>query len=236
MDVQSILESDGVYQTEIAGYTFLWRLLSMREFRIISGLRDSGQITEERACEEAFKRVFFGNYDMLSSNMHAGASVSIGRTALWLSGDNQSTIKEDIILARKYHPRYSVYEKIKRIVLIAYPAYRPDDLEEWSRVKLLEMFASAEALLIEKGFPYEAFDVNDIGKKDKGPPKNQRIRTESENASMESAYHGQMEGSTVWDKTPEELGKRGKMVGRTKVRKENLSSRDMERIDRLTSN
>ena len=236
MDIQSIIDSENVFQTEIGGYKILWRLLSMREWRILSGLRDSGQITDEQACEEAFKRVYMGRYELLSTEMFAGVSNSIGRAALWMSGDNQSTIKQDIILARKYHPRYSVYEKMKRIVMIAFPGYTPDDLQNWSRVKLLEQFAAAEAMLIEKGFPYEAFNVDDIGKDVSSKPKHEHIRTEAENKAMEAAYHGQMEGSTFWEKTPTELSGKGKIKSKAKQQQENLSSRDLERLDRMTQN
>jgi len=105
-----------------------------------------------------------GHKDLINQKMPMGIPVSIGHLIMWLSGDcEMETVKEQITHTRTLYGGGDLMEKLKRIILLAYPGYTPSELDKWNRVALLRRFVEAESMLIERyGESYKPLDVENI--------------------------------------------------------------------------
>jgi len=163
-NLDTLLESNGMYQTVYpSGQTFCWRLLSLKEYRMFSGLKATGMWLEPTLCIEVFKRCFLGDSDLITRSIPAGFLASIGKTILYLSGDcNQETLKNDLQLVRTLYAQDDVLEHMKRVIFTAFPSYTFEDVESWSRPELIQKFVVSEHILVVRGAGYTPLDLNDI--------------------------------------------------------------------------
>ncbi len=176
-DIKTLMESKGLYVTQLpSGEKFTWRLLTLKEYSIFRGLKEAGTILPLFLYEEVFSYCYVGNADVINGNLPAGLFVSLGELILHLSGGGDiQNEKDEIETARMAYPADSVIETVKRIVLLAFSAYTPDDIEKWTRPELLRKFTIAEAVLVNRG-GYEKLDTRKImtseqmAKKQKSPP------------------------------------------------------------------
>jgi hypothetical protein len=172
IEIKTLLESGGLYMTTLpTGEQFTWRLLTLKEYRVFRGLREAGTYSPHYLYESVFDHCFLGNSDAINGNLPAGYFSAIGELIMHLSGDaSLSNERDEIETARMQYPMDSVQETMKRIILIAFPAYTPEAVEEWCRPELLKKFVLAEAVLINKG-GYEPIDTKKIMTADQASKK-----------------------------------------------------------------
>ena len=102
MNIDHILEADGnVYRTHIAshGVTFNFRLLTLKEYKVYRSFRDGGVLPEWSVADEVFERCFLGEASLISSDLPAGLTVSIGKLIIYLSGIVMSFLLKRILLS-----------------------------------------------------------------------------------------------------------------------------------------
>lgn len=186
MDIDLLLESEGLYQTVLeTGQTFTYRILTQKEYRVFRALRDSGTMHPWNVATKVFARCYVGDAAFLSGDLPAGIEISIGNLILYLSGDCQGAIAQDIAIARAKNPPTMLSGYMKRVISMAFPAYTWEDLDSWTYPKFIEMFVVAESVLVNRGIGYEPIDLDEImleGQKPKKPSHG--INFEAENASI----------------------------------------------------
>lgn len=161
MDLNLLIESDGLYTTTLPeGPSFTWRLLSMKEYRVFSSLRNQGIWHEYQLYGKVFDHCYVGDSRAINGNLPAGVFLSIGRLIMYLSGDCTGEERAEIDAARAAYNQSGVLEVVKRVVLMAFP-YKPDELESWTRRKLMKIFVEAEAVLQNRG-EYQPLDTSKI--------------------------------------------------------------------------
>lgn len=161
VDVDLLIESDGLYMTTMPeGASFVWRLLSLKEYKAFNALRLSNVLTDMELHVRVFDRCYVGDPRVINGNLPAGIFLAIGELIMYLSGDCAGEEAEEINAARNAYAVASVQEVMKRIVLMAFP-YKPEELDSWSRPRLTRTFVQAEALLQNKT-GYEPLDTSKI--------------------------------------------------------------------------
>ena len=200
------MESAGLYMTTFpTGEQFTWRLLTLKEYRIFRGLREAATLAPLTLYEEVFNHCYLGNADAVNGNLPAGYFPAMGELIMWLSGDSSTQKeREEIETARLNYPTNSVQETMKRIVLLAFAAYTPDDIETWSHVELLRKFTIAEAVLVNRG-GYELLDTKQIMSQEQASKKKVNpIDFDKENREYSSAM-GDANKPHILDQHPDAL-------------------------------
>lgn len=164
IDIDQLIEIDGLFVTEFGeDRSFYWRLLTLREYKVMRGLRESELLHPHSAHIEVFKRCYQGNYKALNARIPVGMLVSVGELIMYLSGDCElDTLKEDIQITRAIYPADSVTERMKHVVFTAFPGYKISDVEEWTRPRLLRNFVLSEHILLMRGVGYEPLKIEEI--------------------------------------------------------------------------
>lgn len=196
LNVDLILENDDLYLTKIDGYSFLWRLLSLKEYRVFSAIRSQEGVQSFWLYEKIFKHCYLGEYPLINLDIPAGLTVSIGQAIMWLSGDcNKETLQDDLEQMRGHYHGDEVFEVLKQIVLTALPSYTLEEIDTWNRSKLIRMFTFAESLLSKKT-GYEPINFNTIISSDELKKKsNLPINVAAENRALRKALG-------PWDSRP----------------------------------
>jgi len=165
MDIDAIIESNGnLYQTWFPNedIKLSYRLLSIHEYKVFRGLRTSGILTDFELHETIFERCFLGNASIISENISAGVTISVGRLILYLSGDcDQETLRQDVALIRSQHPADTVFEYMRSVIISIFP-YKIEEIESWARPKFLRNFTIAENVLCKQNPEYERLDLSQI--------------------------------------------------------------------------
>lgn len=183
---KDLLDKD-LYSTKIPGIgTFRYRILTIKEYRKISSLRNSGAFLPHELEEEVFKFCYVGVTGMLADEMPAGITVSLGKLILHMSGDcDTQTIVKDIAHFRKKNPADTLHEYMRAVVTTALPMYSLEDIDSWSRLEFLEKFSISENLLKKKDPNYEFLDLSKIGQQPKKKKKQSHgIDFAAENAAI----------------------------------------------------
>lgn len=164
VNIDELIEADGLFHTEFSEeYSFTWRLLTIKEYKVFRGLRESGTLPEHSLYLEVFKRCYVRNIEFLNQRIPVGMLISIGEMIMWLSGDCElETLKEDIHIARSIYPADSVNEQMKRVILTAFTAYKIEEVENWTRPRLIRNFVMSEQILGWRGTGYQPLDINEI--------------------------------------------------------------------------
>ena len=182
MDLDTLFKTEDLQMTTFPdGVSVIWRLLTLREYRIFAALR-AGKIYEAEALyEQVFERI---SVSPLSNSCRAGIVNSIAQYCLWVSGDCESqTIKDDITRVRNQYASTAVTEYIKRIICIAFPSLNWKEFDNMSRQEVLRLFAVSEAILQNKTGNYEPLDLKKIQSGD----QKKTINTEAENRAIKAA-------------------------------------------------
>ncbi len=165
MDIDAIIEANGnLYQTWFPNedIKLSYRLLSIHEYKVFRGLRESGVLTEFELYDTVFERCFLGNAHLISENISAGITISVGRLILYLSGDcDQDTLRYDIQAVRIQHPADTVFEYMRSVIMTVFP-YKIEEIESWVRPKFIRNFTIAENVLCKQNPEYERLDLSQI--------------------------------------------------------------------------
>lgn len=166
MDIDKIIESDGnIYRTTFpdVSISLSYRLLSLKEYKVFKSLRDGGLVPPFILSEMVFARCYIGNHELISKEVYAGMTISIGDLIMYLSGDcDAETLLSDISMARQMHPPDTVFEYMRSAVITAFPTYTVDDLDKMTRTQFLKYFAIAENVLSKQNSEYERLNLKDI--------------------------------------------------------------------------
>lgn len=225
IDIKTLVESKGLYMTTLpSGEQFTWRLLTLKEYKVFRSLREAGLYLPLFLYGEVFDYCYLGRADAINGNLPAGIFSSIGELIMSLSGDGvMNNEKEEIEIARTKYESDSVIETMKRIVLIAFSSYTPDDIECWTRQELFEKFTIAEAVLVNKG-GYDPIDTKKIMTRDQ-LKKKQFIDFKKENEEMAQA-DPTMNKPHILDQHPDVLRKTAQKTDRL----QKSQARELDRV------
>ncbi len=236
------MDTGNKYVTTFEGRSFVWRLLTVAEYTSFARKRAAGIWSQLEFYDRVFDVVYEGDARCLSMDLPAGFTYSIGLLAMWLSGDCAGeTEKEDLIAARQQYASGSFFEYMRRVILLAFPAYKPGELDQFDRIELFNQFVLAEDLLAQRthmqGFntvqsglapvgykPISEKDIlspADIAKKQ---AKAKKIDFARENAELANEGVGQ---AHILDRTLDQ-------VGAIQQREKRLSARQARALDRRT--
>lgn len=208
MDINALLDSDGLFQTTFPeGWSFTWRLLTVKEHARFRMLRDTGAMHQWSVYGLVFDRCYIGDSALLHRDLPAGIAPAIGQCIMWLSGDCESeTLANDIEQARSYYPADGVKEYMKRIIFTAFPSYVEEDADSWTYPELIRKFTVSEIILKNRGLEYQVLDTKKIHSSANGPKRPPGVRSkeelERENRELDGAM-GQREH--MLDMHPAEL-------------------------------
>ena len=87
IDIQTLLESDGIYRTVVGHIALSWRLLTIKEYQLFRKLREGGVLPPLTVHNLVFERCYLGNPEALPDAMLAGIPISIGELIMFLSLD-----------------------------------------------------------------------------------------------------------------------------------------------------
>jgi hypothetical protein len=191
IDIQTLLESEGIYRTVIENHVLNWRLLSLKEYELFRKLRNNGILSDDVVNNLVFERCYLGNALSLPDDMYAGIPISLGRLIMHLSGDcEMSSLRQEIEVARQNYPSDAISLYMQRIILLALPQYKIEDILGWTRPKLFERFVISEHIMKHKtGDAYEFLDLKKIrmpGDRQKSGNANHGIDFAKENAQLDS--------------------------------------------------
>lgn len=229
LDIDTLLKSDGLYITTMPdGRNYMWRLLTLKEYRIFRSLRETGTLSRYQIHDAVFDRCYTGNAALIDGDTPAGYTMSIGELIMWVSGDSAGlNDKEDLEIARSTYPGATVHEYMKRICLRAFPAYKIEDVEGWSRPLLIQRFVLAEELLSESYCtllapdgkivrqpnyqPIELKSIMTAEQMAKNQKRQEGIDFQKENAQINQAMSGG-EGHDLLDLSPDAFQKKMKIA------------------------
>ena len=225
MDANLLLEQDGLFHTEFPdGTSFLWKLLSLEEYSRFSALRQSGAIHSFILYTTVFNHCLIGNPHAIHNDLPAGIPIAIGEAIMWLSGDSElTTLAHDIDSARQYYPQDSVKEAMKRVIFMAWPSYKEEDLGKLSYPALIKRFVVAEHLLIAKGAEYQPFDTRKIHGPGEAAKKKNAVDFRKENSEMKQAMG---DDKHMLDRSPGEMSA---AASRNKGRMKRQIARNLDR-------
>ena len=215
LDIDLLVESDGMYMTTLPeGQTFTWRLLTMKEYQVFSTLRNQGVWHEYQLYDKVFDRCYVGDTRAINGNLPAGIFMSIGRLIMYLSGDCSGEERDEIDAARMHYNQAGVLEVVKRVILMAFP-YKPDELEVWTRRKLMRIFVEAEAVLQNRG-EYQPLDTSKIMTAEEASRQSQKpaVDMRRENRELSDEFGDRKH---ALDMHPAELEKKSRKAERLKA-------------------
>jgi hypothetical protein len=221
IDVDALLESEGLYITTMPdGRSYTYRLLGLKEYRIFKALRETGVLSRYHLHDKVFDRCYLGNPDMIDGDTPAGYTLSIGELIMWLSGDGATHgDKEDLENARMMYQGDTVYEHMRRVCLRAFPSYKIEDLDRWTRPLLLQRFVIAEHMLAETG-EYQPIELKNIMTAEQKAKHQKRqeapgggIDFARENAGLSKEMAG-AEGHDVFDLPPDQFQRKMRIAQR----------------------
>jgi hypothetical protein len=230
IDIDQLIEIEGLFVTEFdEDRSFYWRLLSLKEYRVMRGLRESSLLHPHSVYIEVFKRCYQGNYKALNARIPVGMYVTVGEMIMYLSGDCElDTLKEDIQISRSIYPADSVIERMKHVIFTAFPGYKIQDVDEWTRPRLLRNFVLSEHLLIMRGVGYEPMKIDEI----KHPGEEDTASTRPSAAIDVSKLNFEQEA----DKARKELGVWGVQDAEEieRRRSSQLTTEQAAKLDKMT--
>lgn len=175
------------------GTTIFFRLLTLKEYRRLLTLKESLELDEIEFQEKVYNLCVDNTYRDLGGNVRAGVLSSIGAFILWASF-NTDTVEDEILAAReKYTVDNSLlyYENMKQVILLAYPAYIPDDLDMKDRLELTELFVRAEYMMqLKTKGEYQQINVNKLRQTTTSSKSDSGIDFAKENAELAKANVG----------------------------------------------
>lgn len=175
--IDTLLEHQGLYFTKFDDRSYTYRLLTMREYQVFQGLRDTLGLHEWYVYLQVFHHVVL-EPELISKNWPLGQLVTIGQLVMYLSGDaRKNTVAEDIKAAREIMETDVLMEHMRKTILQAFVSYVPQDIQKLSYPEFVNQFALAEQLLAQR---VPGFKLLDLEAKPKAEPRKQGLVTTAE--------------------------------------------------------
>lgn len=158
-DIKKILNEDQTYVTTFPdGRKYHWRLLTLKEYKVLNGLKRAGILPALFVYDEVFDLAYLGNNEL---DDKIGVRLTIGQMIFFLSGDVLNIDpKAEITRFREKEDKYSILAIIQRRILGAFPSLTMKEIESWTYPKVMEYFTLAENILEDKGV--EPLNINQI--------------------------------------------------------------------------
>jgi hypothetical protein len=194
MDIDLLIKSGGnIYQTYIPEHdlVFTFRLLTLKEYEVFRKLGDGGVLPPYSLAEEVFNRCFLGDPELISGNIPAGVTISIGQLILFLSGEvDPETLKKEIAELRAQHEVDDITTYMQAVILEAFPTYTLSDIDSWTRNDLVRHFVLAENVLCKRDSKRQPLDLKAIKTRqevERGRKTSHGINFEEENKAIRRA-------------------------------------------------
>ena len=192
MEIKRVLESKiDIYNISFDEYlSFQFRLLTLREFDLLSKMLNGGALPPFFIYEEVFNICYLGEVKYLSNDIPIGFIISTGEMIYGLSGN---TSAEDFLLSvakmREKIPAHSMYEHMKVVIFTAFSKYIPEDIESMTEKQFIKTFVLAENVLSNTKPGFQRIDLKEIydeltGKKEK--PEETKVEYAHDIHSLES--------------------------------------------------
>ena len=192
MQIKKILESKiDIYNISFDEYlSFQFRLLTLREFGLLSKMLKGGALPPFFIYEEVFNICYLGKVKFLSNNIPIGYLISCGELIYNLSGN---TSAEDFLMSiakmREEIPSQSMYEHMKVVIFTAFSKYIPEDIESMTEKQFIKTFVLAENVLSNTKQGFQRINLKEIydeltGNKEK--PEETKVEYAHDIHSLES--------------------------------------------------
>ena len=166
MDIDLLIESSGnIFTTSFLGgeVSFTYRMLTQKEYRAFNGLRNANLISEWTLYDTIFDRCYMGNSKLISTEIPFGMTLTIGKLIMYISGDcDQETLTMDIHTARVLNPNNTVHEYMRASIVTAFPSYKIEDIESWTRSDFIKKFVISENVLTKQNPEYAMLNLSEI--------------------------------------------------------------------------
>ena len=130
---------DELYISELNGSKFIWRTLKQREYRQIVEFSTSESEAFERVCHMA---ILYPSYDYINYSL-AYLPETIGEQILDKSGYGRFSKEFDIL--NEYRKEMERFDRQAEVLVNrAFPYVTFEEMEDWTRTKLLKFLAKAE--------------------------------------------------------------------------------------------
>lgn len=164
MNIKQLLEYDGdLYIIKFNDYvSFTFRLLSLREFSLLSSLMKNG-MHPYFVYEEAFNLGSIEDLKYLNLSIPAGYIISTGNLILTMSGANEGKdFLYSIAETRKEKPFDSLLEHIKTTIYYAFKTLTPLEINKLTEKQLINLFVEAENYLRKTKENFQPLDLQKI--------------------------------------------------------------------------
>src|SRR3990167_1456634 len=165
------------------GTTIFFRLLTIKEFNRASAIKDYLELADIAFYEQVYNYCVYPAFKDLGGQVRAGVLASVGEFIFWASSSTES-IENDIEMARYKaisSGAESFYNEMKEVVMLAFPSYTPDELDNKDRLELTQLFTRAESMMrLKTQGEYKPINVKTLRK----APKTSKIDFEKENKDL----------------------------------------------------
>lgn len=154
--IDDIFDKGNLYKTTFdTGTSFVWRLLTLREYGVLKSLRDTGT-PNLIVCEMAFRRCYVGEYEYINKNLPIGQIISVGGLIMYMSGDcPPESLITDLEMIRTNLTSNPLNLYMLSVIFTAFPSYKEEDIYNMSRIDFLKKFALSEEILAKRIPNYE---------------------------------------------------------------------------------
>lgn len=238
MNVDQLFESDGLFQTTYPDIgTFVWRLLTLKEYKKIASLRNSGVMHPFSIYSIVFDRCSLVDPGLINGNTPAGVTINIGQLILWYSGDclsDSQGLINDLAKLRNELESSTLVSYMQRVVLTAFPSYKIHELEDWSYLELIKNFSLAEKILadrvtLQKADSYPGIDLKKLSQildPNYKPKAKMNEKMDMDNKDLQQAMGNEVH---PLDRPPEELAQLQKQSQQNARRK--LTPAEARKLD-----
>lgn len=139
-----------LYITEFPDKTvIIFRLLTLEELKKIDILKNYAVLSEDEFNEEIYNLCVLPQYKNIGGLIKAGVPISIGKF-IYYKSSTLDFVENEIEILRSQNNMNTFIEEIKNSIMTVFPHYLPKQLNELTRLELLELFVQSENLLVLK--------------------------------------------------------------------------------------
>lgn len=145
-----------LYTVNIEGIDYCFRPLTRKEFRILLQSSPDGFDFEENVVHLCLIQP----ESVDTENCKAGFPAMLCLSILKVSGFCNAKESMEMIAAAKQELELDLDKQMECVIMTAFPQYKQEEIETWTRKKLFERYAQAEWSLNLKGLQIGFVDPN----------------------------------------------------------------------------
>lgn len=136
-----------IYRCVHSDIEFYFRPLTRKEFEVLLSISADGFEFEDNVCLQCV--ISPENFDY--KHCKAGIPAMVCLTILEISGIGDTNFSVSMLEQARELIRSDFDRQMDSVIMMAFPQYRQDELENWTRKKLFMMYAQAEWTLEIRG-------------------------------------------------------------------------------------